>query len=139
MTRTDVAQSEAQLAAGRTQLLTAESNLTTTRANFRRIIGNEPVALAPGTPVDRFLPATLPAAIELGMIQNPNVTAAMYGIDVSFLNVKVAEGALFPTVNLVASVQQSYESYAGAAEDPSTRRLPRRSRCRSIRAAPSTR
>ena len=110
VTRTDVAQSEAQLAAGQSQLLTAESNLTTTRANFRRIIGNEPTALAPGTPVDRFLPPTLPAAIELGMIQNPNVTAAMYGIDVAFLTVKVAEGALFPTVSLVASVQASYES-----------------------------
>src|ERR1700681_3308019 len=53
VTRTDVAQSEAQLAAGKTQLLTAEANLTTTRANFRRIIGNEPVALAPGAPVAR--------------------------------------------------------------------------------------
>ncbi len=57
VTRTDVAQSEAQLAAGRTQLLTAEANLTTTRGNFRRIIGNEPQALAPGSPVDRYLPA----------------------------------------------------------------------------------
>ena len=56
VTRTDVAQSEAQLAAGKTQLLTAEANLTTTRANFRRIIGNEPQNLAPGSPVDRFLP-----------------------------------------------------------------------------------
>ena len=62
VTRTDVAQSEAQLAAGKTQLLAAESNLTTTRANFRRIIGNEPEELAPGSPVDRFLPATLAAA-----------------------------------------------------------------------------
>ena len=67
VTRTDVAQSEAQLAAGKTQLLTAEANLTTTRSNFRRIIGNEPEALAPGSPVDRFLPATLPAAVELGL------------------------------------------------------------------------
>src|SRR5947209_7873407 len=109
VTRTDVAQSEAQLAAGKTQLLTAEANLTTTRANFRRIIGNEPVALAPGSPVDRFLPGTLPAAIELSLIENPNVTAAMYGIDVNFLQVKVNEGALLPTVTLQASVQQSYE------------------------------
>ena len=109
VTRTDVAQSEAQLAAGKTQELTAESNLTTTRSNFRRIIGNEPVALAPGSPVDRFLPATLPAAIELSLIENPNVTAAMYGIDVNFLQVKVNEGALLPTVTLQASVQQSYE------------------------------
>jgi outer membrane protein len=110
VTRTDVAQSEAQLAAGRSTLLSAESTLNTTRANYRRVIGNEPVALQPGTPVDRFLPATLPAAIEIGMMQNPNVTAAMYGIDIAFLTIKVAEGALFPTLNLVASVQASYES-----------------------------
>jgi outer membrane protein len=108
VTRTDVAQSEAQLAAGRTQLMAAESNLTTTRANYRRIVGNEPGQLAPGSPVDRFLPATLSAAVDLGLIQNPNVTAAMYGIDVSHLQVKVAEGALFPNVSLQANVQQSY-------------------------------
>src|SRR3954469_16462696 len=109
VTRTDVAQSEAQLAAGKTQLLTAESTLTTTRANFRRIIGDEPLALAPGSPVDRFLPPSLTGAVELGLTQNPNVTAAMFGIDVSYLQVKVNEGALFPTVSLQTSVQQSYE------------------------------
>jgi outer membrane protein len=109
VTRTDVAQSEAQLAAGKTQLLTADANLTTTRANFRRIIGNEPEALAPGSPVDRFLPGSLPGAVDLGLIENPNVTAAMFGIDVNYLQVKVNEGALLPTVTLQASVQQSYE------------------------------
>ncbi|MDE2380358.1 TolC family outer membrane protein [Bradyrhizobium sp.] len=109
VTRTDVAQSEAQLAAGKTQLLTAESNLTTTRANFRRIIGNEPENLAPGSPVDRFLPATLPSAVELALIENPNVTAAMFGIDVNYLQVKVAEGALLPTITFQAAVTQSYE------------------------------
>src|SRR5882757_8125501 len=110
VTRTDVAQSEAQLAAGKTQLLTAEANLVTTKANFRRINGNEPEQLAPGSPVDRYLPAALPGAVELGLTQNPNVTAAMFGIDVNYLQVKVNEGALLPTVSLQASVQQSYES-----------------------------
>lgn len=109
VTRTDVAQSEAQLAAGKTQLLTAEANLVTTRSKFRQIIGNEPEALAPGSPVDRFLPSTLPSAVELGLTQHPNVTAAMFGIDVQFLTVKINEGALLPTVNLIGSVQQSYE------------------------------
>src|SRR3984893_10727993 len=109
VTRTDVAQSEAQLAAGKTQLLTADANLVTTRANFRRIIGNEPEALAPGSPVDRYLPGTLPSAVELSLVENPNVTAAMFGIDVNYLQVKVNEGALLPTVSLQASVQQSYE------------------------------
>jgi outer membrane protein len=109
VTRTDVAQSEAQLAAGKTQELTAEANLVTTRSNFRRIIGNEPENLAPGSPVDRFLPGALPGAVELSLIENPNVTATMYGIDVNFLQVKIAEGALLPSVSLQASVQQSYE------------------------------
>jgi outer membrane protein len=122
VTRTDVAQSEAQLAAGKTQLLTAESTLTTTRANFRRTIGSEPVALAPGSPVDRFLPPALPAAVELALIENPNVTASMYGVDVNYLQVKVAEGALFPTVTLQASATRNAEqtltiqrSFTGAA------------------------
>jgi outer membrane protein len=110
VTRTDVAQSEAQLAAGKTQLLTAEAQLVTTKSNFRRIIGNEPEALAPGSPVDRYLPGTLPTAVELGLTENPNVTAAMFGIDVSYLQVKVNEGALLPTVTLQAAVQQTYES-----------------------------
>src|SRR6266852_4660565 len=104
VTRTDVAQSEAQLAAGRTQLLTAEANLVTTKSKFRQIIGNEPEALAPGSPVDRFLPATLASAVELSLTQHPNVTAAMFGIDVQHLTVKINEGALLPTVNLQASV-----------------------------------
>jgi outer membrane protein len=110
VTRTDVAQSEAQLAAGKTQLLAAEATLTTTKANFRRIIGNEPEALAPGSPVDRFLPGSLPTAVDLSLIENPSVTAAMFGIDVNYLLVKVNEGALLPTVSLQASAQQSYES-----------------------------
>jgi outer membrane protein len=109
VTRTDVAQSEAQLAAGVTQQLTAEATLTTTRANFRRIIGNEPEQLAPGSPVDRFLPKTLPSAVEVSLTDNPNVTAAMFGIDVNYLQVKVNEGALLPTVTFQAAVQQSYE------------------------------
>ncbi len=59
--------------------------------------------------MDRFLPSTLFSAVELGLTQNPNVTSAMFGIDVSHLQVKINEGALFPTLTFQASVQQSYE------------------------------
>jgi outer membrane protein len=109
VTPTDVAQSEAQLAAGQTQELAAEANLNTTRANFRRIIGNAPSQLAPASPVDRYLPETLRDAADIALVENPNVTSAMYGIDVSFLNVKINEGALFPTVTVQASVQKTWQ------------------------------
>src|SRR4051794_5205759 len=109
VTRTDVAQSEAQLAAGKTQALTAESNLTTTRAKFRQVIGSEPVNLAPGSPVDRFLPPTLPSAIDLSLVEHPDILAQMFGVDLNFLQVKVAEGALLPVISVQAGVTQANE------------------------------
>ena len=59
VTRTDVAQAESRLAAGRSALLGAQSNYVTSQANYRRVIGVEPGRLAPGTPVDRFSPPML--------------------------------------------------------------------------------
>ena len=109
VTPTDVAQSQAQLAAAKSQELGAESTLTTTRANFRRIVGQEPANLQPGSPVDRYLPANQNGAIELALRQNPNVTANMYGVDVSFLRVKINEGALFPTVTVQAVVSKVWD------------------------------
>jgi outer membrane protein len=106
VTPTDVAQAEAQLAAGEASLHAAESTLTTTKANYRRIIGNDPANLAPAAPVDRLAPPTLNGAIALGSAQNPSVLAALYGVDVAQLQVKIAEGALWPTLALQGSVQQ---------------------------------
>ena len=63
----------------------------------------------------------------------------MFGIDVNYLQVKVNEGALLPTVTLLTSVQQSYEQ---THDDlPVVRRLGGRAAfgSRSIRAAPNTR
>jgi outer membrane protein len=110
VTRTDVAQSESRLAAGRTALLVAESNYTTARANFRRVIGVEAGRLTPGTPVDRFSPRTLDTAVAQGQAESPSVMAAMYGVDVAELAVKVNEGSLYPTLTASVSAQQNYNS-----------------------------
>ena len=106
VTPTDVAQAEAQLAAGEATLHAAESTLMTTRANYRRIIGVEASNLSPASPVDRLAPTTLNAAITVGIAENPSVTAALYGVDVAQLQVRIAEGALWPTLAFQGSVQQ---------------------------------
>jgi len=107
VTRTDVAQAEAQLAAAQSAVAAAESVLNTSRANYRQVVGTEPVNLAPGSPVDRFSPRVLSAAIDTGLTENPNVTSAMYGVDVAHLQVKINEGALFPNLTLQGNVQQA--------------------------------
>src|SRR4051794_33030248 len=73
VTRTDVAQSESRLAAGRSQLLNAESNYVTSKAQYRQVIGVDPGKLAPGTPVDRLSPRTLPGAIARGNTEHPTI------------------------------------------------------------------
>jgi outer membrane protein len=97
VTRTDVAQAESRLAAGRSQLLVAQSNEVTSEANYRRVIGVDAGKLAPGTPVDRLSPSTLPLA-------------AMYGVDVAELAVRVSEGALYPNLSVAATASKNYDA-----------------------------
>jgi outer membrane protein len=110
VTRTDVAQAESRLAAGRSQLLNAQSNYVTSLANYRRVIGVDPGRLAPGTPVDRLSPNNLDRAIVDGQQQSPSVMAAMYGVDVAELAVRVSEGALYPNFAVVASASRNWDS-----------------------------
>jgi outer membrane protein len=106
VTSTDVSQAESQLAAAQTSLRSAEAQLVASKALFRQVIGTAPTNLNPASPVDHFLPRTLQEAVERGLTENPNVTAATYGVDVAYLQVKINEGALFPTLAVQASAQQ---------------------------------
>jgi outer membrane protein len=110
VTRTDVAQSESRLASGRSQVLLAESNYKTSSAIYRQVIGHEPSRLAAATPVDRYSPNSLSTTVTLATGQHPNVNTAQYNVDVAELQVKVAEGALAPTVTLQGNAQQALES-----------------------------
>jgi outer membrane protein len=109
VTRTDVAQAESSLASGRSQLAQAESNYITSRANYRQVIGVEPPArLAPAGTVDRFFPRTVDGAVARGRSENPNITTAMYNVDIAALQVKIAEGSLYPTLAAVGNVSKSW-------------------------------
>jgi outer membrane protein len=110
VTRTDVAQAESRLAAGRSQLLTAESNYVTSKAQYRQVIGLEAGKLTPAMPVDRFSPRTLVAARARAATEHPTITVANYNVDVAVFQVKVAEGALYPTLQLQGSVNKSFGS-----------------------------
>ena len=109
VTATDVSQSEARLNVGRTQLFAAEANYQSARAAYRQVIGLEPGRLAPAAPVDRFSPHTLPSAMAAGVAENAAVTTAQFNLDVAIHQVKVAEGALYPTLSLQGTVQKNYD------------------------------
>lgn len=110
VTRTDVAQAESRLAAGRSQLLTAESNYVTSRAQYRQVIGVEPGRLVTAMPVDRLSPRNLAGALARARSEHPSITTAVYNVDVASFQVKIAEGALYPVATLQGSFNQTFGS-----------------------------
>jgi outer membrane protein len=110
VTRTDLAQAESSLAAGRSSLHSAESNYITSKSAYVQVIGVEPGKLASATPVDRFSPSTLAAALARAAAQNPAITTAMFNVDAAVEQVKVQESLLYPTLSLNGSMQKSYGS-----------------------------
>ncbi|MDB5513048.1 MAG: tolC [Enterovirga sp.] len=108
VTRTDVAQAESRLAASRSQVSVAEANLQASIATFRQIVGVEPRQLAPGRPIDRLVPRSLAAAVQVGLEEHPAVISALHAVDAAELQVKVTEGELAPSLNIVGSLGQGY-------------------------------
>jgi outer membrane protein len=116
VTATDVSQAESRLGGGQTQVLNAQANYETSVAIYRQVIGTQPGKLGPGTPVDRFCPPTLDRALTL-VDQHPSVILAMYNVDFAQLQVKIAEGALQPTLSLQGSAQQGWNPGLGITQN----------------------
>ena len=106
VTRTDVAQAEASLAQGQGTALSAVATLQAAVARYRQFIGDQPTSLAPVKPLVRPIPKTLPEAISISQIEHPAISGSLHGVDAAQLQVKIAEGALYPTIGLSASVSQ---------------------------------
>ena len=104
------------------------------------MIGVEPKTLAPGRPIDRFLPRRSAAARSRRLRRASGGRRAPSTMSMSAeLQVKIAEGALGPTSSLQGQVQQHYRQSQSATSALQRLGDRRRSPCRSIRAAPTTR
>ncbi|MBW8618807.1 MAG: TolC family outer membrane protein [Hyphomicrobiales bacterium] len=122
VTRTDVAQVEAQLAAAEAEFSTAETNLAVSRAAYGQVVGAEPVDLADAEPVSKGLPGSLKEALAAGESSHPQVQAARHAVEVAEASVKAAEGELKPSVDLQGSVSRNWD-YKAANDDVSDAKL----------------
>ena len=109
VTRTDVAQAEASLATAQATELSAVATLQASVARYRQTIGDEPKSLSPVQPIVRPLPRTLPEAISISQIEHPAIVASLHGVDAALLQIKIAEGALYPTIGLTGSLLQRFD------------------------------
>jgi outer membrane protein len=110
VTDTDVAQSEARLNRGLADLNAAEVTLAGDQATYRQIIGAWPGRLATAEPADRLLPKSRDEAVAIGRREHPAVAGASYDVDAATSAIKVAESALYPSVNVQGTISRSHQT-----------------------------
>ncbi len=105
-TRTDVAQTNARLQQGISDYAQAVADLNRAIASYIQVIGRRPESLGGYNGVEKLLPRTMEAGLEVALKSHPSIIAALYNIDVASYNVRIAEGAALPTLGLNASVSR---------------------------------
>ncbi len=107
VTRTDVAQAESSLAQAVGQLVTAQGNLETSRAEYVRAVGHPPGTLM--LPRDRpTLPATLEEAASLAANNNFSVISAIFAELAARDNIDFVRGQLLPQISIVGGLNRSF-------------------------------
>jgi outer membrane protein len=114
LTRTDVAQSEARLSLARANLETAGARQAASEENYRRVTGQQPGDLAPPPPLPP-LPTTPEQAVQIALVNNPDVIAIQRQAEAAGIDVRVARSDRLPTVSAIGSGR--YTNYLGSAED----------------------
>jgi outer membrane protein len=119
LTRTDVAQSEARLQLGRSQLAVAQGRLTGSEATYREVIGHQPGQLAPPPPLPP-LPATEDEAVRIALANNPDLVAVTRQAIAAGYDVRVARASRLPTLSAVGSGTYVNELGGAIGNLPST-------------------
>jgi len=104
ITRTDVAQSEARLAAAQASLSSAQAILAASRAAYAAVVGQNPTDLAPEPSLAALLPASVEQAFDLVDKNNPSIQAARYAEQAAAARVAAAKAVYRPTVSARAGL-----------------------------------
>ena len=109
ITRTDVAQSEARLAQSDADLANAQAQLSVSRAAYAAVVGQAPANME-ALPVLPGLPTDFDSALDVALVENPGVRAAVYALQAAEANVAAARAEYLPSARLQAS-------YSGTSSD----------------------
>jgi outer membrane protein len=106
VTRTDVAQSAAQLAQARTQLVQARGLVAAAVEAYMRLVGHPPAELSPPRTA-QGMPSSLEQALELGGRENPVLLSAHAAAQSADAAVDIANSNFFPNVSLTAGLGEA--------------------------------
>lgn len=108
LTRTDVSQSKARLAAAQANVINARGDLKATIANYQRLSGS-PLPADMGYPLEKFeIPANLEEALSLAQSNNRMVLQAQLIAAAAKDGVNSASAELLPQIFAIGRLDKSY-------------------------------
>ena len=110
---TDLAQSESSLAGARAQLITAQNDLVTSKANFEKVVGKSPTDnIQENIEINLNLPESLSAAYTISNSENPDLQISSLEFKQAKLDVIIAGSDLSPsaTVSYKVAEQDDFSS-----------------------------
>jgi len=115
---TDLAQSESSLAGAYAQLITAENDLVTSKANFEKIVGKKALENInnEANKLELNLPKNLASAYKISKLENPNLQIAKLEYEQAKLDVDIAYSQLSPSATLSYEVAEQ-ESISSTIEN----------------------
>ena len=97
----DLAQSESSLAGAKAQLISAQNDLVTSKANFEKIIGKKPIDnIQEIKKINLNLPESLASAYSISNSENPDLQIALLDYKQAKLDVVIAGSELSPSATL---------------------------------------
>ena len=111
LTRTDVAQSESRLALARGDLRSTQANLIAARENYIALVGEAPTDLQPPPPLPG-LPQTADEAVDVALVNNPDLIAAQETAEAAGYDIRVAGSTRLPRVEVFTG--GNYSDYLGS-------------------------
>ena len=98
---TDLSQSESSLAGARAQLIAAQNDLITSKANFEKVIGKKPTTnIEAINQININIPESLATAYKISTLENPDLLIAMMEFDKSKSDLVIAASEFSPSATL---------------------------------------
>lgn len=122
VTKTDVAQAEAELAQAQAAYSVSQAQLAVSRAEYANVVGQSPGDLAP-EPELKLLPATIDQAFATAEQNAPAIRAADYSTQSAEFQVQAAKAATKPNVSIQTTFNYSTTPFIPYTPTNFSRRL----------------
>jgi len=114
---TDLSQSESSLAGARAQLIAAQNDLITSKANFEKVIGKKPTSnIQKINQINLNLPESLATAYKLSTLENPDLQIALMEFNKAKSDLVIAASEFSPSATLSYKIAEQEDLSATVKE-----------------------